>query len=477
MGYVVLCMQWALQMRAKPFSSGLCLRSLGILILNGVAFLRDSTKPSSGYKSATLYRSLARTGSHDIMTDRQTGNGPAFGHLRLADYVVVIYCVLRILVWELPLFLVTFFLARTESSTSFVSALQYFLVRKTSQLLNPAGVRWLTRPGSEHVDPVLTSRRYRPYHGNIYHTIGRTGFVGSWVMQSSLQSPKPPASSDLTIFYLHGGGYISSQPAHYLLFLLRLGEAILEQGISVSIFALDYSLAPEHVFPTQLKETAAAYEYLINEEHVSPEKILIAGDSAGGHLALSFLVDLANERSSSGNALPKPSGLALLSPWLSLHNELPSFKANAQKDVLSAPFLRRVARQFLGHDVAAQDNPLRSRLNSPYLEFLTPEPAIEWDTVLPSWVWVSAGTDEMFFDNVKTWVGMLEDRLSQERVTLAVGPKKVHVWQWLETIMDEGMKKDFLGRDVGDGKGFEATAAAGRVIARQVREHGLPDPR
>lgn len=40
---------------------------------------------------------IARTGSQDIMTDRQTGNGPAFGHLRLVDYVVVIYCVLRIL--------------------------------------------------------------------------------------------------------------------------------------------------------------------------------------------------------------------------------------------------------------------------------------------------------------------------------------------------------------------------------------------
>lgn len=295
-------------------------------------------------------------------------------------------------------------------------------------------------------------------------------------MQSSLQSPQPPASSDLTIFYLHGGGYISSQPAQYLLFLLRLGEAILEQGISVSIFALDYSLAPEHVFPTQLKETAAAYEYLISEEHVPPERIFIAGDSAGGHLALSFLVSLANEHSSFGNALPKPRGLGLMSPWLSLHNDFPSFKANAQKDVLSAPFLHRIARQFLGHDVAAPDSPMKSRLNSPYIEFLTPERAIEWDTVLPSWVWVSAGTDEIFFDSVKLWVGISEDRLRQGRVTFAAGVGKVHVWQWLETIMDEGMKRDFLEGEMGDGRGFEATAAVGRAMARQVREHRLPNP-
>ena len=347
---------------------------------------------------------------------------------------------------------------------------------RTNQLLNPAGLRWLTRPGSEHVNPVLTSSRYSPYRSNIYHTVARINFIGYWVMQSSLQSPEPPASSDLTIFYLHGGGYISSQPAQYLLFLLRLGEAILGEGLSVSIFALDYSLAPEHVFPAQLEETTAAFEYLINEEHVPPEKIFIAGDSAGGHLALSFLVGLANKLSSSGNALPKPRGLALMSPWLSLHNELPSFKTNAQQDVLSTPFLRRIVRQFLGHDVAAQDSPIRSRLNSPYLEFLTPEPAIEWDTVLPSWVWVSAGTNELFLDSVKTWVEMLEDRLGQGRVTFAAGVGKVHVWQWLETIMDEGMKKDFLGGEMGDGRGFEATAAVGRAMARQVRTHGLPNP-
>ena len=388
--------------------------------------------------------------------------------------------------WEIPLFLTNFFLNRPEFPTSFTTALLLLLVQKlviylissptsfdyarTSHLLNPAAVRWLSRPASVEVTPVLTSRRYGPYHGNIYHPIARADFMGFWIMQSSFKSPKPPASSDLTILYLHGGGYISSLPAHYLLFLLRLGEAILEQGISVSIFALDYSLAPEHVFPTQLKETAAAYAYLVNEEHIPPEKILIAGDSAGGHLALSFLVDLANERSSSGNALPKPRGLAMLSPGVSFHNEPPSFKANAHKDILSALIVRQASRQYLGHDVSARDNSLKSRLNSPYIEFLTPEPAIEWDTVLPSWVWVSAGTDEILIDNVKTWVGNLEDRLGPGRVIFEPGQGKIHVWQWLETVIDQGMKKEFLGREIGDGRGFEAIAAVGRAIARQVHK-------
>ncbi|CAF9922172.1 MAG: hypothetical protein HETSPECPRED_004984 [Heterodermia speciosa] len=386
--------------------------------------------------------------------DRQTDNSPSFGHLRLVDCVVVIYCVLRILVWELPLFLVTCYLWRSESSAPFVSALPYFLVRKTNELLNPIALRWLTGSSSEYVNLVLTSRRYRPYRNNIYHALTRTDFKGFWVMQGSLQNLESPSSSDLTILYLHGGGYISSQPSHYLLFLLRLGEAILEQGTSVSIFALDYSLAPEHVFPAQLKEATAAYEYLINEEHILPEKILIAGDSAGGHLALSFLVALANEHSLLRKRLPKPGGLVLMSPWLSLHNELPSFKINAHKDVL----------------------PVISSLNSLYLEFLTPEPAIEWDAVLPSWVWVSAGTDELFFDGVKTWVDILEDRLGQERVTFVAGAEKVHVWQWLQTIIDERMKKEVLEREMGDRKGFGATAAVGRAIAKHYLEQTFPDP-
>ena len=299
-------------------------------------------------------------------------------------------------------------------------------------------------------------------------------FTGFWVLLSNFHNPQPPASSQLTIFYLHGGGYISSQPAHYLLFLLRLAEAILQQGVSVSIFALDYSLAPEHVFPTQLKETAAAYKYLINNERVRPGRIVLAGDSAGGHLALSFLVDLAKEQSATGDALPKPRGLALMSPWLSLHNELPSFQANARNDVLSAPFLRRVARQFLGHDVAARDTPMMSRRNSPLLEFLTPEPAIDWDDVLPYRIWVSVGTDEIFFDNVQAWVGLIGNELGHGRVALDPGPGKVHVWQWLETIVDEEMKKDFLQGSVGDRNGFAATASVGRAIADLLlRHHGL----
>lgn len=74
------------RMRAKPFSSG------------GSFAIARGFLSKSKTTSTTLYQSLlARIGSLDIMMDRQTGNNPSFGLLRLVDYLVVIYCVLRIL--------------------------------------------------------------------------------------------------------------------------------------------------------------------------------------------------------------------------------------------------------------------------------------------------------------------------------------------------------------------------------------------
>ena len=327
------------------------------------------------------------------------------------------------------------------------------------------------RPTSEHVTVILSSPRYNRYRKNINHLVERPGFTGYWVLQDSFKNPKVPCKSDLIILHLHGGGYFSSQPAHYLLFNLRLAESILEQGFTVSIFALDYSLAPEHLFPTQLDEATAAYQYLTSEAQIPAKNIIVAGDSAGGHLALSLLVHLDNMRLSNAEkiALEKPGGLVLMSPWLSLQHEPTSFTTNKYTDLLSGPFLRLTARRFLGPDPTRGGRLKVTSMNSPYLEFLTPEPAIEWERVLPPWIWVSGGGNEILLDNIKIWVRILDRELGDGKVTLEVGHGRVHVWQWLETITDERMRKAFLrDGEIGDGKGFDATADVGRAIAARV---------
>lgn len=224
--------------------------------------------------------------------------------------------------------------------------------------------------------------------------------------------------------------------------------------MTVSIFALDYQLAPEFLYPTQLEEAVAAYEYLFHEMAIPAERVVVAGDSAGGHLVLSMLVSL--HQSSS---LPKPGGAMFFSPWLSLHHT-PS--TNADVDVISAPFLKATARRFLGPARADSEE----TMTDPLLEFLNPHPKTEWDAVLPSWLWVSAGTNEIIFDDIVMWMQKLEQILGRERLGWEWGEGEVHDWQWLET-MDEGAKKSFLQKE-GSCDDFKAIISVGRIIGERM---------
>ncbi|KAL6717580.1 hypothetical protein ACLMJK_005495 [Lecanora helva] len=326
---------------------------------------------------------------------------------------------------------------------------------RTNELLTYRQIRALIRSSAS---TILSSRRYEHISHNLYHRISEPKFTGYWIIQSSFTDPRPPRHSDITVFFLHGGGYITSHPDTYLLFLLRLAEGILVQDIQVSIFALDYHLAPESPYPKQLEQATAAYEYLYSQMKIPAERIVVAGDSAGGHLALSFLTSLSQRCT-----LPKPGGVMLFSPWLSLHH-YPS--TNADSDVLSASFLRATARRFLG--------PARAdwaeTMTDPLLEFLSPHPKTDWNTVLPSWLWVLAGTSELMFDDIVTWTQALDKSLGRDRLSWEWGEGELHDWQWLET-MDDGAKKRFLQKE-GKCDDFEAVMKIARVIAeKHLRTH------
>lgn len=197
---------------------------------------------------------------------------------------------------------------------------------------------------------------------------------------------------------------------------------------------------------------------------ISPSKVVIAGDSAGGHLALSLLVDIQQQQQpgnqeTASPVLTKPEGLVLISPWLSLHH---TREPSINNDVLTAPLLHTTAKNFLGPNKATTPT-------SPLLEFLHPQPPTDWDAVLPSWTWVSAGTNEIMFTDIASWTHMLESeaRLGKGRVGCRWGEGEVHVWQWSATI-DEGAKTRFLKRE-GECNDFEGVVEVGRVVGDKVR--------
>ncbi|TDD82119.1 alpha/beta hydrolase [Actinomadura rubrisoli] len=162
---------------------------------------------------------------------------------------------------------------------------------------------------------------------------GERPVTGEWVAARDAQDAPVTGA----VLYLHGGGYVVCSPRTHRPITSRLA---LDTGLPVLVPR--YRLAPEHPFPAPLEDAVAAYRWLL-ARGVPASGIVLAGDSAGGHLAAA----LAGEICRTG--LPGPAGVVLFSPWVDLTCEL-SIRAQrrARDPYISARSARRVARLVVG---------------------------------------------------------------------------------------------------------------------------------
>src|SRR3954454_13943713 len=116
----------------------------------------------------------------------------------------------------------------------------------------------------------------------------------------------PAADPARVILFLHGGGYISGSLLSHRHMIAQAGR---EAGART--LALDYRLAPEHPFPAALEDVVAGYRFLL-AQGFAPQHIVMAGESAGGGLAVAALVRL---RDAGG---PLPACTWCSSPWVDL---------------------------------------------------------------------------------------------------------------------------------------------------------------
>jgi epsilon-lactone hydrolase len=123
---------------------------------------------------------------------------------------------------------------------------------------------------------------------------------GEWIAAQGRRS------SDGVVFYLHGGGYVSCSAKSH-----RSITASLARRLPGRVFSLDYRLAPESPFPAAVDDAAAGYQWLL-DQGVPPQKIAVAGDSAGGGLAIATLLRLRQ------TGRPLPACAVCLSPWVDL---------------------------------------------------------------------------------------------------------------------------------------------------------------
>jgi epsilon-lactone hydrolase len=135
------------------------------------------------------------------------------------------------------------------------------------------------------------------------------GIVVSQVQAASLPaewiSPAVP-ENDAVIFYTHGGAYVSGTCSDHRTWVAKFVE-----GTGVSALLFEYRLAPEHPYPAALEDSLAAYGWLL-DQGVSPDRIVIVGESAGGGLCLATLLALRDK------GFPLPAAAVALSPWTDL---------------------------------------------------------------------------------------------------------------------------------------------------------------
>ena len=147
------------------------------------------------------------------------------------------------------------------------------------------------------------------------------------------------------VVYLHGGSYTGEIAKQHWALISKLADA----GVRVEVPL--YGLAPQHTYREAYPFVTEVYRDLLTG--ADPSAVTVAGDSAGGGLALGFAQSLAAE------GLPQPRRLVLLSPWLDLTLSHPDLPATERRD----PWLSILGTVEAGKVWADGDDPTQPRLS------------------------------------------------------------------------------------------------------------------
>src|SRR5436309_7522900 len=147
----------------------------------------------------------------------------------------------------------------------------------------------------------------------------------------------PSARADIVVLYLHGGGYVIGSPRSH-----RHLAAAIARSAGTRALLLDYRLAPEHPFPAALEDSVAAYQWLLGQG-IAPERVVVAGDSAGGGLTVATLLALRDR------GLPRPAGGVCISPWVDLTNSAASYVTRAVADpIVTRDAIEGLTQAYIG---------------------------------------------------------------------------------------------------------------------------------
>ena len=234
----------------------------------------------------------------------------------------------------------------------------------------------------------------------------RAGSVqGEWI------SPKR-GTPDTAILYLHGGAFCSGSPATHR----HLAGRISKQTGAV-VFVPHYRLAPEHPFPAALEDCIESYHSLL-DAGFSPDRIIIAGDSAGGNLTLVLLLYLRD------NGMELPSAGVCLSPVTDLARGDEDTK---RLDAERAPMDPMIRLHFVAPMIdkyVGKHDPTEPLLSPLFADLRGLPPLL-----------IQAGGDELLLTDARRFAG--EAQRAGVDVTLRVYDGMWHVWQIFSPVLPE----------------------------------------
>lgn len=211
------------------------------------------------------------------------------------------------------------------------------LVRRVHGLVENPDIE-KKRQSQEHIGTILGNTKEISYKEFLME-----GMPSEWI------SVNRPHMKKYLILYCHGGGYSTGSSKY-----ARTITSKLAMSTSMDVLAFDYRLAPENPYPAALEDAMKAWNYLMLLGYGARD-VIIAGDSAGGNLALALVLKLKEEQ----RLLPR--GLVLLSPWTDLTCSGMSFQKRAESDpVLNVEYIYQARADYAGEQDLS--NPLISPL-------------------------------------------------------------------------------------------------------------------
>ena len=214
--------------------------------------------------------------------------------------------------------------------------------------------------------------------------------------------------SEGTILYFHGGVYAMGSARASVGLAADLGRRS-----HMRVVTVDYRLAPEHPYPAAPNDAMAAYRGLLETEDAS-SRIAIAGESAGGNLAIVTLIGIRDA------GLPLPFAGVLMSPWTDLAGTGESSITKAEID----PALTALALRIRAHDYLGDFDPTSGTVSPIHADL----------TGLPPLL-IQAGSYEILMDDA---TGLAAKAAADNvAVILDIVPEVTHVFQAFAAHLEE----------------------------------------